>query len=104
MTDFLLQMYGREKMNKRVVRFLALCLPVVLLFAGCRFADQTLVPATDVEDIPIPAMVELARENVLEYVISSSRLAVAPSGTDWQLYRGSNRKESTVFAAATGSW
>ena len=89
-------------MNKRVVRFLALCLPAVLLFAGCRSADQTLISATGAEDIPIPAMVEQARDKVLEYVISSSRLAAAPSGTDWQLDRGEHSEGEYRFRS--GDW
>jgi len=70
-------------MNKRVVRFLALCLLVVPPFAGCRSVEQTLIPVTGAD--VVPAQIELARDNVLEYVISSSRLANSPPSANWQL-------------------
>lgn len=89
-------------MNKRVGRFLALCLPILLLFAGCQPADKSVIPVTGGESAPVPAQVEMARENILEYVISSSRLATAPPSADWQLDGGEQREGEYRFRS--GDW
>ena len=66
-------------MNHRIIQLFSLCMPAILLFAGCAPKDKPFMPVTGA------AMVEQARKNVLEYVISSSRLATAPPSADWQL-------------------
>ena len=71
-------------MNHWIVRCLAACVSVFLLLAGCQSTNQQVVPVTGGEEA-MPAHVQLVRENVLEYVISSARLADAPVSTDWQL-------------------
>src|SRR5512139_2376811 len=89
------------KMNDRIIQLFALCLPAILLFAGCAPKDKTSIPVTGAEDA-IPAQVEQARVNVLEYVISSSRLANIPPNTDWQF---DNRKQlEGEYHFLSGDW
>lgn len=71
-------------MNHRMVCLISLCLSAILLFTGCANTDQSFIPITGQES-RIPAAVELARGQVLEYVVSSSGLATALSGLKWQL-------------------
>ena len=71
-------------MNHRII-YPTLCLSALLLLTGCLPKDRSFVPVTGAEDAFIPALIEQARGNVLEYVISSSRLAAIPPSADWQL-------------------
>lgn len=75
-------------MNHRIVFLLPICMAVIFLLTSCLSGDRRSIPVTGGEDASAPALVELARENVLEYVISSSRLPTTPPSTDWQLDKG----------------
>ena len=88
-------------MNRRVVRFLVLCLPVLLLFAGCQSEDKSIIPVTGKDSPIVPAQVELAHENVLEYVISSSRIADIPSSENWQLNHDKQTEGEYRFSSTT---
>jgi hypothetical protein len=79
---------------------MALCLSAVLLFTGCGNTDQSFIPITGQES-GIPAEVELARGQVLEYAASSSRLATALSGLDWQL---DDRQYAGEYRFHSGDW
>ena len=83
-------------MNHRIIRLFSLCMPAILLFAGCAPKDKPFMPVTGA------AMVEQARKNVLEYVISSSRLATAPPSADWQLDNEEQRQGEFHFRS--GDW
>jgi hypothetical protein len=72
-------------MNKRAILLLTLCLPVVLFFAGCQPANQSLIPVTGEDFSPVPLQIMLAREHVLEYINSLSRLPSIPPKVMWQL-------------------
>ncbi len=75
-------------MNHRFLYLVSLCLSVTLLLAGCLPEGQSLIPITGAEKASVPASVGQARENVLAYLASSSRLAAAPPNADWQLDGG----------------
>lgn len=59
-------------MNQWIVRLFFLC--AVLLLTGCQPQIQKLLPITGVEEVSLAAPAELARESVLQYILSSSRL------------------------------
>jgi hypothetical protein len=83
-----------------MVCLIALCLSAVLLFTGCANTDQSFIPITS-EKSRIPAAVELARGQVLEYAVSSSRLATALSGLDWQ---PDDRQYDGEYRFHSGDW
>jgi hypothetical protein len=87
-------------MNHRMVCLIALCLSAVLLFTGCAKNDQSLIPITGQES-GITAAVEEARGQVLEYVVSSSGLATALSGLEWQL---DDRQYEGEYRFRSGNW
>ena len=89
-------------MSHRNVHLFVLCIPPILLFARCLPNRQFVIPVTGEETAPVPALVEMAEENVLEYLISSSRLAIAPPGTDWQLDDGERQEDEYRFHS--GDW
>jgi hypothetical protein len=92
----------KYKMNHRLV-CLPLCLLAILLLTGCQSKDQPLIPVTGAENESISALTELARNNVLEYVISSSRVANAPpSSAEWQLDDGQQLNGEYRFRS--GDW
>jgi hypothetical protein len=89
-------------MNHRIV-CLPLCLLAILLLTGCLPKDQPPIPVTGAEEASISALTELARENVLEYVISSSRVATAPpSSADWQL--DGEQQLNGEYRFCSGDW
>jgi len=87
-------------MNHRMVCLMALCLSAVLLFTGCAMNNEALIPNTGQES-RIPTAVEEARGQVLEYVVSSSGLAAAMSGLEWQL---DNRQYAGEYRFHSGDW
>ncbi len=88
-------------MNHWIVRLVTLGMPVFLLLAACQPKDQAGVPVIGSE-VAIPAQVERAHINVLEYVISSHRLANIPPHTDWQF---DNREQlEGEYHFLSGDW
>jgi hypothetical protein len=71
-------------MNHGKLLLFALGLPVLLLLTGCQSKAPTIVPVTGPQQAA-PALAVLARDSVLEYVLSSSRLTSLPKDADWQL-------------------
>lgn len=65
-------------------RLFVLCLSLILLSA-CKSQASKLVPVTGEMKISAPAQVELARNHVLSYLVSSARLANLPRNADWQV-------------------
>jgi len=88
-------------MNHRIV-CLPLCLLAILLLTGCQPKEHSLIPVTGAEDASIPVLTKLARENVLKYVISSSRIATAPPSADWKLDSGQQLNGEYCFRS--GDW
>ncbi len=88
-------------MNHRLV-YLPLCLLAFLLLTACQPKDQPFIPVTGAEDASIPMLTKLARENVLEYVISSSRVPTTPPNTDWQLDGG--KQLNGEYRFCNGDW
>lgn len=70
-------------MNHGKFRLFVFGMAVLLLLVGCQSKAPTILPVTGVQEAA-PAEVILARENVLKYVLSSSRLAGLPKEADWQ--------------------
>jgi hypothetical protein len=89
-------------MSHRTIRLLAFCLPVILALAGCASKDQPSIPVTGKKSTSIPAQVELAHENVLEYVISSSRIADIPSSENWQL--NNDKQTEGEYRFSSNNW
>jgi hypothetical protein len=87
-------------MNHRMECLITLCLSAVLLFTGCAMNNEALIPNTGQES-RIPTAVEEARGQVLEYVVSSSGLAAAVSGLEWQ---PDNRQYEGVYRFRSGDW
>ena len=87
-------------MNLRIV-----CLPfyllAILLLTACQPKDQPLIPVTGAEDASIPMLTKLARDNVLEYVVSSSRVPTAPPSADWQ---NDGRQADGEYRFRSGDW
>ena len=73
-----------------------------MLLAGCLHNDQFVIPVTGKEDTAVPVLVEMAKENVLGYLISSSRLATDPPDTDWQLDQ--EEQQEGVHRFHNGDW
>ena len=92
----------KYKMNDRMIRLFTLCMTAILLLAGCASKEQPSIPVTGAEDASIPAMIEPARENVLEYIISSSRLTNAPPSAEWQLDKDEQLEGEYHFRS--GDW
>lgn len=88
-------------MVKRVVRFLALCLPVLLWIVGCQSSDKSFIPVTGKDAAAMPAVVEQARIHVLDYVVSSSRLTNIPKTGNWQLDEEQTEGE---YHFSSGDW
>ena len=75
-------------MNHGIQRLFSLSFAAALLLAGCQSKGQerTFLPVTGGEaEISRPAAVELARTQVLDYLVSSARLPNVPQSADWQL-------------------
>lgn len=71
-------------MNHGTLRWFSLCITVVVLLAGCQSNERSLLPVTGAEAAEHPAAVQLARNQVLDYLIASSRLSGVPASADWQ--------------------
>jgi hypothetical protein len=72
-------------MNRWTRSLSSLGIIIVFLLTACQPKAQKLLPVTGSKDISLSAPVELARDNVLGYILSSGRLADLPAGADWQL-------------------
>lgn len=72
-------------MNRWTRSVFSLGIMIVLLLTACQPKAQKLLPVTGSKNISLSAPAELARDNVLGYILSSSRLANLPAGADWQL-------------------
>ena len=72
-------------MNRWTRSLSSLGIIIILLLTACQPKAQKLLPVTGSKDISLSAPAELARDNVLGYILSSSRLANLPAGADWQL-------------------
>jgi hypothetical protein len=70
-------------MNHGTIRWFTFCVSVVLL-AGCQSNTSAFIPITGVEEAILPAPVVLARDQVLDYLVSSAHLAGLPSNADWR--------------------
>ena len=81
---------------------LHLFLPVVLLLAGCQPKPETFIPVTGDEKVSLPARVERTREHVMEYVLSSARLANLPPPSEWQFDTG--QAAENEFRFRSGDW
>jgi hypothetical protein len=73
-------------MNHGIQRLFSLCFAVALLLAGCQSQtrERTFLPITGGEEVARPAAVEVARTQVLDYLLSSTRLPGVPPSADWQ--------------------
>jgi hypothetical protein len=89
-------------MNNRVVYFLALCLLVLTLSAGCAAEGRQILPVNGGEAPLSSAEIESVRDTVLGYLLTSSRLATLPAGDSWQLdgKAGSNGE----YRFTSGDW
>ena len=71
-------------MNHWILRLFPFCMPAVLLLGGCQpKPDTSFLPVTGAEDVSLPAEIALARDNVLDYLLASSRLSGLPAKDDW---------------------
>lgn len=90
-------------MNRWTICLLSVCGSVVLLLTACQPKTRTFVPVTGVkEEHALPALVALTRENVLEYVIASERLATIPAMPEWKLDR--ERSSAVEYCFRSGGW
>lgn len=87
-------------MNQWIVRLFSLC--AVLLLTGCQPQIQKLLPITGVEEVSLAAPAELARESVLQYILSSSRLETLPPSENWQVEAGEQAEGEYRFRS--GDW
>lgn len=90
-------------MNHRFVFLSCISMCVVLLLTGCQpKIKASTIPVTGGENVSAPAMVRLARDNALDYVISSSRLAGIPPSADWELE--GNKSADGEYRFRSGDW
>jgi len=77
-------------MNHGIQRLFSLCVAVTLLLAACQSPseEQTFLPITGGESVSLPAAVERAHQQVLDYLVSSARLPGLPGRADWQSESG----------------
>lgn len=75
-------------MNHRLMFLIPICIAMIVLITGCLSESEASIPITGEIDASVPVMVGSARDTVLDYVISSARLAAIPSSTEWQLDGG----------------
>lgn len=72
-------------MNHGIHRWFSLCFTAALMLAGCQSKEQVFLPITGGAEISSrPAAAEVARTQVLEYLLASARLPRVPSSADWQ--------------------
>ena len=89
-------------MNQRIWSLFFRYMSAVLIVAGCQSRTQKLVPVTGAEEISLPTRAELVRNNVLDYLLASSRLAGIPARADWQAETGSPTGGESRFRS--GDW
>ncbi len=89
-------------MNRWMIRLLPVCVPALLLLAGCQSKPETLVPVTGAEDASLPEPVALTRANVLDYILSSARLANIPSAEEWKL--DAKQGSENEYRFRSGDW
>ncbi len=90
------------EMNNRFVRLLSLCVVMAFLLAGCQPDERSMIPITGADTVSMPALVGQARDHVLEYVVSSTRLAGVPASTEWQL--SAETEAVGEFHFQSGDW
>lgn len=89
-------------MNHGIHHWFSLSVVTVLLLAGCQSSEQALLPVTGAEVAEHPAAVQLAHNQVLDYLITSSRLPGVPSSADWQPVTGGRPEGEYHFRS--GDW
>lgn len=91
-------------MNHGTLRKFFLCICLVVSFAGCRSQPQerTFLPITGGDEVARPAAVDVARNQVLEYLLSSARLTGVPQSADWQPESGEMPEGEYHFRS--GDW
>jgi hypothetical protein len=87
-------------MKSSLIRIGGSCLLVILLLAGCQSAKKAFIPLTG--DNATSARVESARDDTIHYLVSTSRLEVAPPETDWRLDTTPQRNGEYRFLS--GDW
>jgi hypothetical protein len=83
-------------------RMFVLCISIVLLLASCRSQAPAFLPVTGGKNASAPVQVELARRNVLKYILASSRLASLPQDVDWQMEVSEQSENEYHFRS--GDW
>jgi hypothetical protein len=89
-------------MNRWTRSLVSLGILTVLLLTACQPKAQKLLPVTGVEEMSLAEPAELARDSVLGYILSSSRLANLPAGADWQLEAAEQSEGEYHFRS--GDW
>ncbi len=89
-------------MSRWMIRLLPVCASVLFLLAGCQPNAQTLIPVTGAEDVSLPEPVALTRANVLDYILSSARLANIPSAGEWKL--DDKQGSENEYRFRSGDW
>lgn len=89
-------------MNRWTRSLLSLGILMDLLLTACQPKAQKLLPVTGVEEVSLAGPAALARDYVLEYILSSSRLAHLPSGADWHL--DAAEKSEGEYHFRSGDW
>ena len=85
-------------MNHKMLRLFMLFVLSTLGVVGCVSSQQ----ASNLEGVVLPAAVELAQVNVLEYVTSASRLPSVPASAEWQLDKDTSSNGKYRFHS--GNW
>ncbi|HSL42270.1 MAG TPA: hypothetical protein VK897_02485 [Anaerolineales bacterium] len=89
-------------MNRWMIGLFTICVAAVLILTACQPKAKTLLPVTGGQGVSLAAPAASARDSVLEYILSSSRLAALPPGTDWELVQGEHPSEEYHFR--NGDW
>lgn len=87
-------------MNRWTICLLSVC--IAALLAACQPKAQKLLPITGAQEAALIAPAALARDHVLQYLVSSSRLVTLPPSTDWQLMEGEGPQREYEFR--NGDW
>jgi hypothetical protein len=89
-------------MNKNAVLVGVICLSMILSLTGCQTVRKTFLPVTGSDSASAPAQVETARNNTIDYLISSARLKNTPPRTGWLLDTSPRKKG--VYLYSGGDW
>ena len=89
-------------MNRWTRNLFSFSIVTVLLLTACQPKPKTLLPITGGQEVSLAAPAELARDTILDYILSSSRFANLPPGTDWQLEEG--EQPEGVYRFRNGDW